>query len=283
MADNTHFATIHHAQPQSHLNGHYEYPGFIPATHGFEHQESSSSGATSSGDGHFAFPVRHQSQSDMTGSPASSYAPSLSDGRHNSISYPNATPFKIPTAVNQDRRTSSPAVVARNQQLMPGAVFQAPIGNQHDMHNSPWTPNFSFGNPTNHDAAVQQRYVDNYASQPYVPKQPHSRRGSHGFGIPQELPTQYNFDRRMSHPVLPTSSFESAPSMARQRQFSAVDWQTFATTNHMAREGISSEAPQGFQGHDGLWNTLDSARGMVAMSHQQPDRKSLYKFYIIQH
>lgn len=284
--------------------------GFGPSANPYGLMDSSgASSGNSAGESQFSYPVRHPSQSEIAGSPASSYAPSVSDGRNNSISYASSsTQFKVPGALPQDRRTSSPATFGsrmpqhayQNKGYATAATAAAAAGaggmpgGQGDINTSLWTPNFSFGNPAGADnaAKAQQHYAEQQ-QQHQQQQQQHqfnsnyqfrqgqaglSRRGSQGFAVAPDAPAQYNYDRRMSHPVLPSQSFDISGGVGggtaalggggpaqRQRQQSAVDWRSFAAaTNHGLRGGHAAD----FAGSDGLWNTLDSARGMVAMSHQ---------------
>lgn len=276
MTDTTQFANMHNvAHSHNPIDHHFGFTNFGPQSTSFDLSESSSSNATSSGDNHFVLQSRHPSQPEVTGSPASSYARSLSDGRNNSIPYSQPPSFKVPTAMSADRRTSSPLIVARNQLAGQETLFQQTTPSRHEMHSSLWTPNFSFGGPSQND--VIQRVPDNYIPQTYSAKQqfPDQRRGSQVQKAPvQDVFPQYHYDRRMSHPVLPSSSLEMSPQISRARQASAVDWRSFTAANNLLRPGVSESAHGGFQGCDALWNTLDSARGMVAMSHQGMDGKS---------
>lgn len=265
----------------NHMAPHYVYQGFGPGEEPYEDVEGSSASAPSAGDSNFAFSTGHQSQSELAASPSSSYAPSLSEGRNNSIGYGQPPQFKMPDPISQDRRTSSPNVIAMPQQMMPPSQYQVPVGQQ-EMNASFWTPNFSFGDPSQNAAVGQPagHTAPGYTAPNYprVPREmiPIERRGSHGSyayaGNPQNFPAHFNPDRRMSHPVLPSGSFNSSADVGRQRQASAVDWRSYTAKNDTARQRYVGPMPE-FQGQNALWSTIDPARGMVAVPHQNPDRK----------
>lgn len=269
MADTTQFANIHSATlAQNHSDPPFGFQSFVPSSTAFDVSEGSTFNSSIPGETSYSIQVRRPSQSEVTGSPASSYAHSLSDPR-NSISYGTSMPFKVPATVNLDRRTSSPIALARNQQQDLGnmSYAQAQQTNRNDMHSSLWTPNFSFGNSTQPGETKPQ--IDGYTSQALQAKQQYlnARRGSQDIRLaPHEMPTQYNYDRRMSHPVLSSNSFDSTTQVPRNRQVSACDWRTFNSGQNGFRPGTTDTV--------GLWNTLDSARGMAALSQQTAECKS---------
>lgn len=214
--------------------------------------------------------MRRASQQELVGSPASSYTPSVSDGRQGSISFQQPT-FKVPVSTGFDRRGSLPAVIPNSEHFTNPSGFTGQQSIPRDMHNTQWTPNFSFGsaNSRPETSAVPKAVAASYQAFP--------QQNGHAsvYALPQDGSLAYNFDRRMSHPVLPTGTFDAAPMTVRPRQGSAIDWRTYNNMNQRVDRSADGTGMNGqFSGADGLWNTLDSARGMVAMAQQGPNSKS---------
>lgn len=234
----------------------------------------------------FAFP--HSMKHDNGGSPASSYAPST-HGRHGSLAMAAGKPFKFEP--NMDRRLSSPAIIGNSQHMYERA--QGLPSGVPDSTDAQWTPNFSFGAPTGSENGSLSTAHGEFVM-------PESRRSSENSSIdPQSIASSagvmrrpstaaqgntpfakqfnasisgmsnnFNFDRRMSVPVMGTNIMPYSPGQTlnmsnasqRQRQASAVDWKQFHRP---------ADVPS-WNRDDQFWDTLDSARGMLQMS--QPDK-----------
>lgn len=196
--------------------------------------------------------ARRPSQQDLVGSPASSYAPSLSDGRHGSISYQQAT-FKVPNGAPLDRRGSLPVSVTQNEQFLGTPGFAGQQGSPRDMHNSQWTPNFSFGGAATTNDQLQN-VPETYKIAEFQAPANHLQSRLDANTSVNQL---YNYDRRMSHPVLPTGSFDSHRVPQRMRQASAVDWSALNHANRHRRPSAAAELTN-LGGSDGLWNGISS-------------------------
>lgn len=287
MTDANQFGTLDHAQATHHLGGtHYvqsygAVPGMYPGA------EVLSSGPTRAADNPFAFPVQHPPQSEFAVSPTSSYAPSISD-RRASLSYGQTQSFNPPPSVVQDRRLSSPGLMGMNQPMVPPSRYQQPTVQQQRDSQAFFNSKFQFGNSTQ-DGAQQQQQPHQHQHQHQRQQQQQQQSYREGYTTPayavnalnpnegerrgsfvenrQGCPPNYHNDRRYSHPVISSNSFDAMHAIVRQRQASAVDWHSYTTQNNNLRQA-GSESFSGYQGPDGVWNTLDSAQGMVAMSHQ---------------
>ncbi|BFZ56583.1 hypothetical protein PYCC9005_003630 [Savitreella phatthalungensis] len=239
--------------------------------------------------------LQHDQASPGVSSPASTYAPSA-HGRNSSISYPKA--FKLPTEANMDRRLSSPAIVSSQSLYDNSQTLGSALGS--DLAQAQWTPNFTFGGPTNGAADTSSTLGDfaipesrrSSANSSIAPGSSASsailRRPMSGlngaastglhpshFNASMQVPTNFNFDRRMSVPVLGTNmpnygaglaSMAAAggmPNAIRGRQASAVDWKQF---NNKSGDG---GANRGFNRDELFYDTLSSARAMAQMSSQQ--------------
>ncbi len=220
-------------------------------------------------------------------SPTSSYAASyisnqsIQSPRHQSFSHQFPPSFQFSENLNMNRRVSSPAIIT-NPHLFQDATNQG-IADAHFAFPS----NFSFGPPSRASEATQ-RYVSQQQQQrlrQHVHTQAHTQaqarvqhpnRGlssdiaTNMFGAQMHVPANMEYERRMSHPVLPTASPPVSPHN-RIRQVSMVDWnstgsyrlptKTIATPSRFADSLQSSR-------NETFWNAMESARGIAATSSQ---------------